>query len=246
MNGTWTTVEIAGKQVDIYDLASGSRPRFGALYLHGIGLETLKDNHHYSSLFDELGIACICPYGQRSWWADRICEEFDSTTTAEHHVIKKVLPCFEQRWGLRARSVAIFGISMGGQGALRMAFKHPKLFPVVAGIASALDHYEIYGQGTTLDDMYNSKEQCRQDGALLHIHPSEQPPHIYFSIDPTDEIWHRGNDRLHEKLSALGVRHTCDLTTQAGGHSWDYFNAMADPTIRFMAEGLQQESFRLL
>jgi S-formylglutathione hydrolase FrmB len=116
----------------------------------------------------------------------------------------------------------------------------------VAGIASALDYHELYGSGLPLDDMYDSKEQCRQDTAILHIHPSQQPPHIFFCIDPDDVEWYRGNDRLHEKLSALGVPHTLDLTTQAGGHSWQYFDKMAEPTLRFLHDGLEKESRRLL
>jgi S-formylglutathione hydrolase len=94
--------------------------------------------------------------------------------------------------------------------------------------------------------MYNSKEQCRQDTALMHVPPFNPPPHIFFCIDPDDRQWYRGNDRLHEKLSALGVPHEIDLTTRAGGHSWDYFNHMAERTIRFVHAGLEHESRRLL
>ena len=80
----------------------------------------------------------------------------------------------------------------------------------------------------------------------MHVHPSRFPPHVFFCIDPADRDWHRGNDRLHEKLNALGVPHTMDLETQAGGHSWNYFNHMAGRAIRFLADGLDQESRRLL
>jgi S-formylglutathione hydrolase FrmB len=55
-----------------------------------------------------------------------------------------------------------------------------------------------------------------------------------------------GDDRLHEKLSALGIEHTCDLSTRAGGHTWDYFNAVAERVVRFLHAGLEQESRRLL
>src|SRR5207249_1498356 len=107
------------------------------------------------------------------------------------------------------------------------AFKHPQLFPIVAGIAPALDYYEGYGQGYSMDEMYDSKEQCRQDTAIMHVPPSGAPPNIFFCVDPDDSDWYRGNDRLHEKLSALGIEHTCDLTKRAGGHSWYYYNALA-------------------
>jgi S-formylglutathione hydrolase len=240
----WTADEIAGKKVDVF--AASLRPRFGAIFLHPYGLETLADRPAFTKLLDQLEMACICPHAGHSWWADRVCPEFDPQLTPEQHVVRNIVPAFESRWQLRPRAIAVFGISMGGQGALRLAFKNPRLFPVAAGISSAVDYHERYGQGTCLDEMYDSKEQCRQDTALMHIHPSDHPPHLFFCIDPADVDWYRGNDRLHEKLIALGVAHTCDLTTEAGGHSWTYFDRMAEPTLRFLHAGLEKESRRLL
>jgi S-formylglutathione hydrolase FrmB len=44
----------------------------------------------------------------------------------------------------------------------------------------------------------------------------------------------------------LGIPHEMDLTTRAGGHSWDYFNHMAEPSLKFIRGGLEEESRRLL
>jgi pimeloyl-ACP methyl ester carboxylesterase len=244
MNGTWSQVAIAGKRADIYD--PPATPRFGVLFLHGMGLETLRDRAAFTRLFDELRLACVCPHGQRSWWGDRPCAEFDPVLTPERHLVQNVLPFFDERWRLPPRGIGLLGISMGGQGALRLAFKYAQVFPVVAAMSAAIDYYEIHGQGTPLDAMYDSKEQCRQDTATMHVPPVNPPPHIFFCIDPKDSDWYRGNDRLHEKLSALGIEHTADLTTQAGGHGWVYFNHMAEPAIRFLYRGLEKESLRLL
>jgi pimeloyl-ACP methyl ester carboxylesterase len=240
----WQRTEIGGKQADVFDPPKA--PRLGVIFLHGAGLETLADRPAFTRLLEELNLGCVCPHGKRSLWVDRVCPEFDGVKSAEEHVVKDIVSFFEERWSIRPRAIGIFGISMGGQGALRMAFRRPDLFPAAAGIASALDFHEAYGQGTPLDDMYESKEQCRQDTALMHIPPVHYPPYIYFAIDPADVKWHRGNDRLHEKLNALGVPHSCDLDTEAGGHTWDYFNRMAGPALRFVHEGLEKESRRLI
>jgi pimeloyl-ACP methyl ester carboxylesterase len=243
MKGVWSQITLAGKPIEVYDLPY---PRFGILFLHGIGLETLRDAPAFIRLLDELNLVCACPHGERSWWGDRVCEEFDPVLTPERHILDNVLPFFQERWKLEPRTIGLMGISMGGQGALRLAFKHPQLFPAAAAISAALDYHDLYGQGTTIDTMYDSKEQCRQDTALMHLPPYNAPPHLFFCIDPEDVAWYRGNDRLHEKMNALGVEHTADLSTQAGGHSWDYFNRMAEPAVRFLYRGLDHESRRLL
>jgi esterase/lipase superfamily enzyme len=244
--GTWSREIVGGKPADVYELAGRAKPRFGVLYLHPVGLETLVDRSPFTRLLDELGLVCVCPHGRLAWWTDRICHDFDPRITAERHVIEHVVPFFAARWGLQPRAIGLLGISMGGQGALRLAFRHPDIFPVAAGIASALDYHEFYGRGLSLDEMYDSKEQCRQDTALMHVPPYNPPPHLYFCCDPGDTDWYRGNDRLHEKLNALGVEHSADLTTEAGGHSWEYFNRMAEPALRFIYQGLDKESRRLL
>jgi S-formylglutathione hydrolase FrmB len=244
MNGTWTSADVAGKPADVYE--PPGRPRFGVLHLHGAGLETLRDLPAFTRLFDELGLACVCPHGQHSWWVDRVWPPFDPRLTAERYLLDEVLPFFERRWGFGPRAVGLQGISMGGQGALRLAFKYPDRFPIVAAIASALDFHDLYGRGLSLDEMYDSKEQARQDTAVLHVHPAHYPRHLLFCVDPDDADWFRGNDRLHEKLAALGIPHEIDFATRAGGHSWDYFNHMAERVERFVAAGLEQESRRLL
>jgi len=246
MRGNWSRLEIAGKPADVYDPPGPIRPRFAVLHLHGASLETLHDKPAFTQLFQELNLASVCPHGQRCWWADRPRAEFDEQVTPECHLLERVLPFFRERWSLEPPAIGLQGISMGGQGALRLAFKHPDLFPVAAGIASALDYHDLYGQGTSLDTLYDSKEQCRQDTAILHVHPAHYPPHIYFCVDPDDEKWFRGNDRLHEKLTALGIAHETDFTIRAGGHSWDYFNHMATRVEHFIFTALEQQSRRLL
>jgi S-formylglutathione hydrolase len=246
MNGTWTRLDIAGKPADVYDLAAGTRPRFGILFLHPANLETLSGKPVASELFDELRLACVCPHGDYSWWGDRVWTGFDPKITAEQYLLQSVVPFLRERWGLAPPAIGLLGFSMGGQGALRLAFKHPETFPAVAAISSAIEYYELYGRSLSVDEMYDSKEQCRQDSVPMHVHPSRFPPHVFFCIDPADRDWHRGNDRLHEKLNALGVPHTTELETQAGGHSWNYFNHMAGRAVRFLADGLEQESRRLL
>jgi S-formylglutathione hydrolase len=239
----WTTVEQAGHAVDLLDLPA-DRPRRAVLFLHDDGI-TLPDRPGLTRPLVEAGVGVLGPHGGPCWWADRLCPDFDPALTPERWLLDHVVPFARSRWSLAPGGLGLLGVGMGGQGALRLAFKHPGLFPVVAALAASLDHHELMHRGTALDAMYDSAEQCRQDTALLHVHPTRFPPHVFFAADPADP-WYRGNDRLHEKLGALGIPHQFDGATRAGGHSCDYHDHLADRAVRFLLDGLDRESRRLL
>jgi S-formylglutathione hydrolase len=246
MSGTWNQLEIAGKPADVYEPPGPNRSSFGVLYLHGADEATLRDQPTFTRLFEELRLACVCPSGGQSWWSDRPCPAYDASTTAERYLLNSVLPFFRERWGFVPRFVGLLGLGIGGQGALRLAFKHPDLFPVAAAISPAIEYHEFYGSGLPLDDAYDSKEQCRQDTVPMHVHPAHYPPHLFFCMDPEDVWWFRGSDRLHEKLAALGIPHETDFTTRASETNGNYFARVGERAVRFLVQSLEQESRRLL
>jgi S-formylglutathione hydrolase len=241
--GAWQQIELAGKPAEIFN--PGRPPRHALLYLHDFAFAKLRDYTHFAELFERYSLACICPEGKHCWWVDRICPEFDANNSPEEYLVATVMPVFEARWGLKPPAIGLLGYEMGGQGALRLAFKYPERFPAVAAITPAIEYHEWYYRDTPIMEMYTSKEQCRQDTAPMHVHPTNFPPHIYFCCDPAELEWFRGADRLHEKLAALGVTHQCDLETSAGG-GWAYFEKMAEPALRLLIAGMEKEGRRLL
>jgi S-formylglutathione hydrolase FrmB len=136
---------------------------------------------------------------------------------------------------------------MGGQGALRLAFKRPDTFPIVAAISPAIDfqlRYDAEGYDT-LREMYADAEDARQDTATLHVHPLNWPRNIFFACDPTDWPWIESAQRLQMKLAALGIPHEADLETTAGGHGFAYYDRLADRALDFILSRLDQERRRL-
>src|SRR5439155_412566 len=77
----------------------------------------------FTRLFDAHKVVCVCPQGGFCWWVDHVCPAFDPVLTPERHLLDNVLPYFGERWGLAPPALGVLGISMGGQGALRLAFK---------------------------------------------------------------------------------------------------------------------------
>jgi pimeloyl-ACP methyl ester carboxylesterase len=239
----WEAVTIGGRPADVFTPAG--RPRFVLVFLPDLDDVTLRANPAWTAILEGNHLACVSPTGGDSWWASRICPAFDPAKSGEAYLLDDVLPWALGRLGVGENAVALAGVGAGGQGALRLGFKYPDRVRTVASLAGSIDHYELYGRGTCLDEMYPTREHCRQDGVMLHVHPHDWPPNVWFACDP-DSPWLRGNDRLHEKLLALGVPHTFDFTTRACGHAWTYYDALAPALSRFVVAGLEKEARRLL
>lgn len=244
--GTWSRTLVAGHECEIYE-PTRPRPHAAAvIYLHGVHLNRLSDKPAFTAEFERHCLPVVCPRTNRSWWTDRICEEFDPQLTAERYVVDQVLGWIERTWNARPPQVALLGTSMGGQGALRFAFKHPNLFPIAAAISPAIDYHTRMDEGDeTLWQMYADPEAARQDTALLHVHALNWPRNLWFACDPIDYRWHESADRLRMKLSALGIPHEVDLDTSGGGHGFEYYNRMAAKAVSFIAARLESERLRV-
>jgi S-formylglutathione hydrolase FrmB len=245
--GVWSEVELSGHRCQLFEPARPSEHGYVVVYLHCSRMGKLREYPAFCEGFERHGLRVIAPITGRSWWTDRIWPEFDATISAEGYLLERVVPYVAERWGSRPPQLALLGASMGGQGALRIAYKHPNMFPTVGAFSPAIDFQKRIEEGVDpgLDEMYRDAEDARQDSALLHIHPLNWPRNQFFCCDPTDYRWHDSCDRLRMKLWSLGVPFECDLETVAGGHSFEYVSHMAPRAIGFLAERLERDRLRV-
>lgn len=245
--GTWTETRIGGHPCDVYEPPQRNEHGYVVLYLHGVHLQRLRDYPAFTEHLARHGLPAVAPMTQRSWWTDKICPEFDPRLTAEQHVMKNVLPWIAERWNAQPPRIGLLGTSMGGQGALRFAYKYPNTFPVVAAISPAIDYYLRVREGDeTLAAMYPDSEAARQDSAILHIHPLNWPRNQFFCCDPTDYRWWDSADRLRMKLASLGIPFECELATEGGGHGFAYYIKMAEQAVDFLVRSLDKERRRVV
>ena len=236
----WQTREIGGKKADLF-IPEGTTPcKYALIHLHGHSGTTLKENPTYSTILQKYGLLCVCPHGERSWWLDRVCLEYDPVLSPQKYLLETLIPWMEIEWGVTPPSIGLAGISMGGQGVLQLAYRQPRLFPVVAALAPAVDFQQWYGRGLPLDEMFDNQEAARQATAILQFHPLNWPRHQFLACDPTDTEWFDSSDKLSMKLSSSGIAHETDFKTSQGGHDWQYFDRMADQSMQWIAEKLEQ------
>jgi S-formylglutathione hydrolase FrmB len=246
----WSTVDVAGHACELF---TPPEPAAGkaVIYLHGVRERRLLDLAGLRDAIEAAALPAIAPRTGRSWWLDRIMPCFDAGISPEQFVLGPVREELHRRFGVQSPGIALVGTSMGGQGALRIAYRHPAVFPVTAAIAPAIDFHTAMREAAdredgeyydTLWEAYGDVERARQDTAILHVHPLNWPRHQCFASDPADTYWHDGAQRLHGKLVALGIPHEAHLEPHGGGHGPAYYDAVAPAIVRFMLEALGAES----
>jgi S-formylglutathione hydrolase FrmB len=247
MPGQWIEEIVAGHPCDVYLPPQRHPQGYVVLYLHGVHLNRLHDKPAFIEQFDRHGLAVVAPMTGPTWWTDRISPAFDAAMSPERYVLDEVLPFIARRLEVEPPKIGLLGTSMGGQGALRLAYRYPQRFPVVAAISPAIDFHKRHAEGDEiLRQMYPDAEAARQDTALLHIHPLNWPRHQFFCCDPEDERWWDSVDRLRMKLRSLGIPHQCDLETSGGGHGFAYYNRMVPAAIEFLVSKLEEERRRIV
>lgn len=240
----WTDLEVAGLRCRAF---TPSHPPhgFAVIYLHDEEGTDLATRPAFTSQLDRLGLRCVTPISGRSWWTDRAWAPFNPQRSTEHYLLTRLLPWLAMHWDVRPPQLALLGVGMGGQGGLKLSYKHPNLFPICAAIAPTIDYHRALEAGDpTLAQLYRDSEQARQDTATLHIHPLNWPRHQWFCSDPADTLRHDGADRLRMKLYSLGVPYEADLETSSGGDLWAYADQMAEPAFAFIADRLERERLR--
>lgn len=234
---TWSTIDFVGKSADIY-VPSGATPRGVVLFLHGYDGVTLKENEAYTRELSRHDLIGLCPSGPQCWWTDAIYEPFDSHQSPVEFLSTNVPQFCQERWKIEPPRIAACGIEMGGQGALQLAYRHARQFPLVVAISPKVDFDSWWGHGTSLDTLFPDREAARQRTATLHLHPLNYPKHQLLVCDPADSYCFDGVLTLASKLSSTGILFDQDFETTHGGFGWNYANAVAPTVIGFIARKL--------
>lgn len=238
---------------DDYDSAKSSR--YPVLYfLHGLGQDerTLFDTGGWNLIEDLrqqhkiIDFLIVAPEGRRSFFVNSA----DGRLRYGDFFLQEFLPQVERLYRIRRgrQNRAITGVSMGGYGALRMAFAHPELFSSVSAQSAAL----MTDSPQELDAAMRSGSTV---GRLLGpvfgdpidvTHWRENSPFvlakehqaalrgvaIYFNCGQKDEYgFDKGAAALHRQLLAEGIKHEYHL--YPGDHSLGYFVAHMPETLEF-------------
>ena len=174
----------------------------------------------------------------------------DGKTPYGDFFVGEFVPFVERTYRVRTERAArgITGFSMGGYGALRMAFAHSELFGSVSahsgalmrappqGVSAGASSGNLAAQllakvfGNPIDrkfwDLNSPYVLARKNAAAL------LKMKIYFDCGTEDSYgFYRGASELHETLDSLKIPHEFHL--YPGGHSVSYLRAHRDASFEF-------------
>jgi S-formylglutathione hydrolase len=208
------------------------------LFLHGgNGSADLLDTVApiFERLWSEGALAPMVvatPSAGRSFYLDR----FDGAVRWESFLLSEFIPHLIETTGAgrQGRAVALAGVSMGGLGVLRLAFRHPDRFVTVAAIEPGIEESTIWDDVLLRDRVYRDDALMHQlfgnpidPDHFHHNHPraiAEDNGHliaaagldIYFECGDEDVLHLQyGSEALHQQLFAHGIEHEYRLVRGA-------------------------------
>ncbi|HXY50210.1 MAG TPA: alpha/beta hydrolase family protein [Terriglobales bacterium] len=239
-----------------------SRRSYPILYfLHGLGddEQTLLKSGGWT-LIDDLrqqgkigDFLVVAPQGRRSFYINSA----DGRERYSDFFLQEFMPYVEKKYGVHGGRAgrAITGISMGGYGALRLAFAHPELFSSVSAQSAALlvespaELNQAVSSGSPiaamLGDVFgnpidvphwqanNPYVLARKNQAALRNLA------IYFNCGQSDDYgFQKGAALLDRQLAEEGIRH--EYHAYPGDHSLSYFLSHLGETMEFHSRWFTQ------
>ncbi|MEH6633210.1 MAG: alpha/beta hydrolase family protein [Halopseudomonas aestusnigri] len=253
---------IDDRQIELPSLASStpysiylpegycdSRLSYPVLYLlHGYGgthrdwLKAGKVGQTLDRLISEGSISpivVVMPSASKSWYVNS--SKYGKYETALLHELPKYLE--EDLYSLKTREGrAVAGLSMGGYGALRFAFRSPESFVSVAALSPAIfpnvvskDEFkpvQIKLFAGAFNDPF-SVEKYNEMNVFTLVQGASNPPATYLTVG--DDDWfglYDGTFAFYQQLKSQKI--AAELRITDGNHDWKLWSKEIEPALIFL------------
>ncbi len=186
----------------------------------------------YSDLYQFI---IVCPDGGfSSWYFD---SPVDPKMKYETFISKELVSWVDENFSTRNTKAgrAITGLSMGGHGALYLAFRHQDVFGAAGSMSGGVDIRPFpnnWDLSKRLGEYAENKTNWEENSDINLVYKLT-PGSLQITFDcGTDDFFYGVNCRLHEKLLERNIPH--DFTVRPGGHTWEYWsNSIAFQSVFF-------------
>jgi S-formylglutathione hydrolase FrmB len=177
----------------------------------------------------------VCPDGGfSSWYFDSPVED---SSKYETYIATELVKWTDDTYKtIRNRSGrAITGLSMGGHGALYLAFRHQDVFGAAGSMSGGVDIRPFpknWDMAKRLGS-YAAHPENWEKNTVINMLYLLTPDTLALLIDcGTEDFFFRVNQNLHEKLLERNIPH--DFVTRPGAHNWPYWQNAVDYQFLFL------------
>jgi S-formylglutathione hydrolase FrmB len=167
----------------------------------------------------------------------------------ENFFIREFMPAMEKKYriGTTRAQRGITGVSMGGYGALRYAFKYPQMFTAASAHMPALierlpkGFEKVGGLNFVLGSAFGTPPDALfwEQNSPFHFAKTARLNglKIYFDCGSSDGYgFDAGTEALSKLLKSRKVPHEAHI--YPGGHSWEYVASRLDASLIFQSKAL--------
>jgi len=190
----------------------------------------------------------IMPNAKVTWYVNN----HTGSDPYEDMIFEEFIPTVEKQYRIRSEKAfrAVSGLSMGGNGSLVWAIKHPDVFSACAAFSAAvytndeMKHHlskghkdwfaPVYGK---LDKKGNLPQHWLNYNVLEMVEqlPAKQLNQVKFYIDcGDDDFLYKGNAALHVAMRNKEVNH--EFRIREGAHNWTYWRNNIIHGLQFIGD----------
>ena len=206
--------------------------------LHGYSgtySDWIKKAPGVSQLADTYQMIIVCADGNfGSWYFD---SPVDPAYKYETYVATELVDWIDSHYKtIKDRTGrAITGLSMGGHGALYLAFRHQNTFGAAGSMSGGVDIRPFpnnWDMAKRLGTYAQFPERWEQNTVINLLHLLT-PGALALLIDcGTEDFFFRVNNNLHETMLERNIAH--DYITRPGAHNWAYWSNAIKYQLLFM------------
>jgi enterochelin esterase-like enzyme len=135
---------------------------------------------------------------------------------------------------------AIGGLSMGGEGALRIALEHPRVFSI-AGAHSPSLRTAFDELAPDLQTLFGNEQRWRAESPLWQVVDNDAAYELTMAIDVgEDDPWRPNVELLHQRMVSRGISHRFEVLP--GEHAAEYWIGNVDHYLAFYSSALAAAS----